>query len=145
MTAQRERVLMPDAARIIEAMARLPVVFHEGELSPQTIVREGGLAEGGSAVTVAAMREYLAAHPELLNEWRRWSMDKRTGQGWTFFENLPRWPWQKRWGVAHFSRPGKRDHAAYSDDPYEACAIFVLREVESLVSTSTFTASRRRS
>lgn len=143
-------VVNPEA--VVENLVRLPVDFRQiGTLSPVALIERSGYLETPEAVTRERVLALLQKSPELVDEWRIWSMDKRC-DGWGFREE------NGLYVVAHFSIEGavpvpgatftledgrtiqhtwKGGQLRIVDrltfrDRFEACAEFVLREVASI-------------
>jgi hypothetical protein len=82
-------------------------------------------------LTVGVLTEYLTDHPEVVTQWSRYSDDKRTSGGWYFLES------GTSWSVGRLG-----PHAARTDDhhyasPPEACANFILQELDFWVNLQT--------
>lgn len=71
----------------------------------------------------AAVATYLHEHPELPEAWSRYSADKRMSQGPYLRLGTP--------SQVGYYADGYRDISSY-DDPAEACADFLWREIERL-------------
>jgi hypothetical protein len=71
---------------------------------------------------VESVVEFLNSEPELVDEWLRWSADKRTSQGYYFLVE------DRHYVVGYF--PG--DERVKFDDPVLACANFVVKEINEI-------------
>ena len=87
------------------------------------LVREASPNLSDEAGFRAAVVTYLHEHPELPEAWSRYSADKRMSQGPYLQLGTP--------SQVGFFAGGYRDVSSY-DDPAEACADFLWREVERL-------------
>lgn len=105
---------------MIAAICRIPTDYlRRGDVTLSQLLSESGYFDDPNALDVAPLAAHLADHPELVDDWLVYSEDKRTSQGWYFgkqtsgaFEI-----WQLAGGSKTFN------------DPYVACADFILREI----------------
>jgi hypothetical protein len=108
---------------VIERIARLPADFYGGSKSMLQLVTESGVARFPLALAVEPIATYITAHPRVVDEWLRWSENKRVSSGW------------------YFNRRTNGFEIAYHpdgellkiNDPHLACAEFVVREVRSIM------------
>jgi hypothetical protein len=125
---------------IIERLCHLPIDFHEGNRSPRELVRSSGLVNSPQILTREAVLEVLRRQPALIDKWQAWSDDKRT-DGWGFQSA------EKPYRVFDLSVFGRRlnrhtlipekivinDSLDFSDRA-EACAEFIVREIQAIAS-----------
>jgi hypothetical protein len=81
-------------------------------------------------ITEAAVAEYLADHPEVVTQWSMYSDDKRTRGGWYFLDD------GNLWAVGRVGPKGARTDERKCRSPSDACAHFVLLELDFLASLS---------
>ena len=108
---------------IVQAICRLPVDFHTVDKSVVQLVSESGYAAVRSQITADRVTRCLAENPEWASAWAEYSGDKRT-DGWYLSEDGLH--------VGFFGRRGFRIDPLRFRDPIEACAEFVVREVEDI-------------
>ena len=110
----------------------IPRKFEDlGNVSIYSLLCDSGYFETHSQISERTIREALRAHPETVDEWMRFSEDKRTNAGWYFR------PSQKGYEVGYFSRSqGSVKSAEYSDRT-EACAVFIKNEIEDIRTKGT--------
>ena len=95
-------------------------------LSIHEMVTRTQYLERREELTVAAVRESLAASPERLAEWLEYSADKRSKGGWYI---------RAEHGcveVGHLGSDGRVAEKRSYADLEEACAEFILRELEQI-------------
>jgi hypothetical protein len=77
------------------------------------------------SISKAALTEYLADHPDVVTEWTMYSGDKRTSGGWYFLDS------GQGWTVGHLGPDSRRTDERTYDSPFEACAEYLLLELDS--------------
>lgn len=111
------------ANEVVERICRLPVDFYAGSKSMSQLVAESGISACLILLTVSNITGYLTAHPDLVEQWLLWSADKRVTSGWYFTRDADNF-------VVGFYPQGE---VLTLRDPAVACAEFVVREVNALV------------
>jgi hypothetical protein len=107
---------------VIERLCNLPTNFHAGNKSPVQLVSESGLSQCESALSVDGVSMYLSRHPKLVEQWLRWSEDKRVLSGWYFMRQSDKF-------VVGYHPRGE----TFSfQEALPACAAFIVREVQSI-------------
>jgi hypothetical protein len=107
----------------VARVCRLPVDFYEGgSKSMLQLVAESGIRANLTQLAVPRIMHYLEAHSELIEQWLRWSANKRVTSGWYFTSQAGAF-------VVGFHPNGEVLNFA---DPALACAEFVVREVSAL-------------
>jgi hypothetical protein len=110
----------PQALDDVACLCRLPLTFREGTQSARKLVHKS--RTDPKLVTVEAVKAVLDAAPGLIDEWRRWSEDKRTSSGWFLsYEN----------GSHVVGYHPRGDRVAFPDAS-SACAEFIVRELRSI-------------
>ena len=107
---------------IVEGLCRLPVDFYRGQKSMADLVAESGIDVNPTALAVARILAYVTAYPELVEQWLRWSENKRVTPGWHFVHRSDGYQ-------VGFHPNGEVLNIA---QPEPACAEFVVREVKAL-------------
>jgi hypothetical protein len=118
--------MVSDAA--LDAVCRIPRVYRGGK-SPWAAVRQSGYKAVRDQITPVDFAQYLRRHPEYIEDWERYSLDKRTSDGWYLLRN------ERSWTVGSLS-------VSHPDEQFElaaeACGHFILREVETIYCTVPF-------
>ena len=107
---------------VVKRICRLPVDFYGGSKSMVQLVAESGIGACLALLTVANIEAYLSMHPYLVEDWLRWSANKRVASGWYFKRQ-----------ANHFvvGLYPKGETLTLSESAL-ACAEFVVREVNAL-------------
>lgn len=127
---------------VIDRLCRLPIEFGAGDRSAVDLVQSLGLKQGSESLSRQAILEVLRREPALIDNWQTWSENKRC-DGWVFEGSA------EPYLVYRFSIDG----SVPGDIPYsriggkfvvreelklrdraEACAEFIVREIESIES-----------
>jgi hypothetical protein len=108
---------------VVDRISRLPVDFYAGSKSMLQLVAESEVAKFPSALSVQRICTYITANPQLVDQWMRWSENKRVSSGWYFT--------RRGSGFAVGFHPD--GEVLNISDPYLACAEFVVREVGSIM------------
>jgi hypothetical protein len=111
---------------VIESICRLPADFFVGSKSMDQLLIESGIKENISLLTASNIGAYLSCHLDLVEQWQRWSENKRTLSGWYFTHRANEY-------VVNFHPKGE---ALRFTQPDLACAEFIVREVGSLLPIS---------
>jgi hypothetical protein len=112
-----------DQNEIVERVCRLPVEFYGGSKSMLQLVAESGIAAFLALLTAPNLLGHITTHSELVEEWLRWSANKRVTSGWYF-------RCQGDHYIVGFHPEGE---VMTFGEPALACAEFVVREVDALV------------
>ena len=104
----------------INQICTLPNRFRGGQKSPRVLIKESGI--DARKLSADALVAVLKSRPELVLEWLRWSEDKRSSPSYYFTAE------GSRYVVGHY--PG--DERVEFDDPVDACADFIVKEVRQL-------------
>jgi hypothetical protein len=107
---------------VIDHLCNLPAGFYGGSKSPLQLVVESGLAECESALSVEDLLRYLSRNPKLVEQWLRWSEDKRVSSGWYFMRKADKY-------VVGYYPEGE---ALFFAEALPACAEFIVREVQAI-------------
>jgi len=109
---------------VVERLSRLPVDFYGGSKSMVQLISESEVARFPSALSAQRICTYIAANPQIVDHWLRWSENKRVSAAWYFI--------RRAGGFAVGFHPD-REVLNFSD-PCLACAEFIAREVGSVMS-----------
>ena len=104
----------------IAALCELPRAFRVGSQSSRELVSASGFAAAQGSIAPHDLRLFLEQHPDLIDEWVRWSEGKRTSEGWYLSPSGE---------GAYVGYVGRPDPPHYVAPLAEACAHFILHEV----------------
>jgi hypothetical protein len=107
---------------VIERLCNLPANFHGGDKSPRQLVAESGLVGCEAVLSVDGVSRYLSGHPKLIEQWLRWSEDKRVSSGWYFMRKADKYV------VGYFPK----GETLLFAEALPACAEFIVREVQAI-------------
>jgi hypothetical protein len=107
----------------LDLICRIPESLPRHSL--RDLVAAVGYEEVRPALTRQDLTEHLARHPGLVLEWLRYSEDKRTSGGWYLLHP------STGWLVGRLAGPEQERELRFGTGP-EACAEFILRELDSL-------------
>jgi hypothetical protein len=108
-------------------LIHIPRKFEDlGNVSMYSLLSDSGYFEAHSQISESTIREALQAHPETVDEWMRFSEDKRSNVGWYFR------PSHRGYEVGYFSRSQSGIKSAEYFDQTEACAVFIKNEIEEI-------------
>ena len=111
------------ADSVVENICRLTADFYGGSKSMIQLVAESGVSACPDVLTASRILAYVTAHPELVEQWLRWSSNKRVSSGWYFRQR------SGTYAVGLYPK-GETLDIAHRE---LACAEFVVREVKALM------------
>ena len=101
----------------------MPATFYANRnVSFIELVRDVGIWRHRRELTRDAIASALRAHPELIDSWLLWSMNKRTGSGWYFEQQ------DDGYVVGYFPK----GQELRFEDIAVGCTEFILREVSAI-------------
>jgi hypothetical protein len=109
---------------IIELLCSAPANFYGGTKSILALISESGIISRPDMLEVDKIAKYLSLHPALINGWLRWSESKRVRSGWYLIRSA------KGYSVGFYPEGEELQF----DQVDRACAEFIVREVESIIS-----------
>lgn len=110
---------------IITLVCTLPTQYQKHpHKSPKQIARLLKLKQRRGEVDPRKISAYLTENPHLLDEWLRWSEDKRWSPAWYLSKSAANWV------LAYY--PDGPEHVY--KDPIQACTKFVEAELDDIVS-----------
>ena len=119
-----------DINETIIGVINLPKKFGSlGNVSIYSLLEETGYFENHSQVAECAICEALVRHPEFIYAWMRLSEDKRATGGWYFRQNN-----KVGYVVGYFPQNDINGGRIEYSDPIVACAAFIKREIEDIMS-----------
>jgi hypothetical protein len=119
---------MATSSATIEAICRMPEDFtRRGDVSMVALLEESGYLSNRSALTEAVLRQYIEAHPEVVDSWTGFSEDQRASESWYVLR--PEWADARGSWIVGFHPGGPR--TSHSNG-VEACAAFIKRYVDDL-------------
>ncbi|MCE3295144.1 MAG: hypothetical protein K0R65_858 [Crocinitomicaceae bacterium] len=111
---------------MIKNIIDLPEKFYAlGNVSIYSLLKETGYFEIHSKVTEENIIFELSQYPEYVDHWLGWSNDKRSG-GWYFQVKN-----NGKYLVGHYPLSEAFKQMEFND-PKEACAAFIKREIEEI-------------
>mgnify|MGYP006289584397 CR=1 FL=1 len=100
----------------------------EGE-SIHSLLLATGYDSVAGEITVEMLRDAVALHIECVSEWLQYSEDKRSIPGW-YIKRVN----STSLTVGYFSNDGEvMERRSSYDDEIEACAVFIKREIDSIL------------
>jgi hypothetical protein len=95
------------------------------------LLEESGFIKYKDLISKSEIINQLKEHPSFIDDWSNYSGDKRTSKGWYLLNND-----DGTWIVGYYDSNNhlnnRRKQEKIIDSDYEACAEFVLAEVEDL-------------
>jgi hypothetical protein len=111
----------------LDGLINLPREFNSvGNKSIYDLLKETGYFEIHDKISVESIRNKLAQSPKCIEDWIRYSEDKRSRSGWYFKQED-----KQRYVVGFLNGKGNNAHNEYSDR-LEACAIFIKQEIDKI-------------
>ena len=118
---------MATPSATIEAICRMPEVFtRRGDVSMIALLKESGYPDSGP-LTEELLRQYIEAHPEVVDSWTGHSEDSRASEGW-YVLRPERAESGSSWVVGYYPSGPRRSYRSGVD----ACAAFIKRYVDDL-------------
>lgn len=124
-------------ARCAYALCRMPIAFQaQGNVSMVRLIEESGYSALADDVTELVLEEHLRRHPELVSIWVQYSEDQRCTPAFAISGPNTAGEPSKDWRVFYWDHdPGNRWDRIFPDQ-FTACAFFIKRNAERLVSIS---------
>lgn len=94
------------------------------------LLKESGYLGHENEVTKDEIMEFLKTHPDFIESWKEYSEDKRCSSGWYLLHE------DSIWTVGYFGVGGKAKEQRYTSG-FEACAVFILKELEQLAESAS--------
>jgi hypothetical protein len=110
---------------LIRKICELPQNLKTQDKSVFQLLKESSYFEKRQSVEKSEIIEFLDNHPELLDDWELYSEDKRASSGWHFLSE------GENWTVGYLNF-GKQDKAKIFSSRIEACAVFIINEIEEI-------------
>jgi hypothetical protein len=110
----------------VERVCRLAEDFYRGRKSMVQLAVDSGVRACRGALATELLASYIAAHPDVVEDWLSWSANKRVTSGWYFKRD------GNRFVVGHHPDGDMFTFA----EPSIACAEFVVREVNAFLAIS---------
>jgi hypothetical protein len=110
---------------IARRICEIPAEFHRRAVSVVQLVWDSGCESADAVSLRRALEERLRTHPELIDDWLTYSADKRTSSGWFFQDD-------DVVTVGYFEADRGISHEQHFSDRLQACAEFIMREIESI-------------
>ena len=114
-------------SNLTETICRLPrEIQADRNLSPAAFITQSGYLGSEGNITAECLFKALRKDAGLVEDWLRWSEDKRTPTGWYF----------KKSGECYVVDEVHRFSRLTFADPVQACAEFILREIGDIAETA---------
>jgi hypothetical protein len=111
---------------IIQVIHLAKKCSERNNVSIYSLLKEVGYFDIHDEVSENLIREALFLHPNCVNDWIRFSEDKRSSAGWYFQQN------GTDYEVGFFSLNKNNISPTKYSNSIEACAAFIKREIESI-------------
>ena len=109
---------------MVEAICRMPEEFtRRGDVSMIALLKQSGHLDAGP-LTEEVLRQYIEAHPEVIDSWTGHSEDSRASEGWYVLR--PEWVESGGSWIVGYHPSGPRKSYRSGVD---ACAAFIKRYV----------------
>jgi hypothetical protein len=69
---------------VVARVSKLPADFYAGSKSIVQLISESGVERFPLALSVPRISNYIIANPQVVDDWLRWSENKRVSAGWYF-------------------------------------------------------------
>jgi hypothetical protein len=124
-------------AGCVDAVCRMPIAFQaRGNVSMVGLIVESGYSSLADDVTELLLEEHLRRHPELVPVWVRYSDDQRCTPAFGISGPSTVCDPATNWRVFYRDRDAANRWDRTFPDPFTACAFFIKRNAERLVSIS---------
>lgn len=114
-----QATLSDPAEAVLDALCRLPLEFFKGAKSFLDLINESGIRDRPYLLAEASLAAHLGTNRCLIEQWLRWSTDRRLVSGWQI-------QWKNGRYVVGSTQTG---HCAEFDSPECACAHFIVNEI----------------
>jgi hypothetical protein len=112
------------ARSVAEMVCRIASDFNRiGTVSVLDLLRSSGYLQDPIALLEYHLEDVLRSYPELIDEWLRFSEDKRESNGWYLLRPSTE---TAEWIVGHYPKGLERRFL----DRFKGCAFFVKQEIE---------------
>ena len=98
---------------LVAALCRLPITYHERDVSEVDLIREIGYADHATEITDGLIEEHIRAHPELLEIWVHYSEDQRCSPAWVLSGRDTVGDPTKDWHVSYWDHDLRRGPTRY--------------------------------
>jgi len=111
---------------VISKVCLIPRDFKvSGNRSMIQLLQESGYLGCKNGVVKDEVIKFLENHPDLIEDWQIYSLDKRTSTGWYLLYE------DSVWTVGYLNDGGReKEHKFVSG--FEACAVFIINEIKQL-------------
>ncbi len=108
---------------VISKICSLPRDFNSNhDKSILQILKESGYIGHEDSIAKDDIKGYLISHPDLIEDWEIYSLNKRTSTGWYLVHGDSSW-------TVGFLNIGGREKEEHFSSEFEACAIFIINEL----------------
>lgn len=116
-------------ADVIPRVCSIARDFYYGNKSVIQLLKESGYLGHEDSITKDELMKHLIVHPDLIKYWDLWSANKRTSEGWYFFQE------GSVWIVGYLDRISRhrdQDKERKYISSFEACAFFIICELKQI-------------
>ncbi len=119
---------------IIADLLEIPTRFYESSCNESlySLLKATGYFETYNDISVTDIQNFIIHRPELINEWKRLSENKRTHQGW-FFKQVG----SSEFVVGRLGADRLIKQAIHFEDIVQAASLYIKNEIEEIRETST--------
>jgi hypothetical protein len=110
----------------IEKICNLPLDFRITDKSSLALLQESKFSDFHNDITKQDIIDYLSRHKNLIHNWEIWSEDKRTGG---YYLSIS----PDKYLVGSLDKDGKENFSKSFVSAEDACAEFILREVNAIL------------
>ena len=102
-----------------------------GNKSMIQLLKESGYKDHEKHIARHEIQKFLEIHPALIDSWEGYSLDKRCSSGWYLVHE------NSEWIVGYYKSGGKENEQTFQSG-FEACAVFILNELERIAGSKIF-------
>jgi len=103
-----------------------------GNKSMIQLLNESGYGEHKNSIAQDDIMRCLVSRSDLVEDWEVYSEDKRTSAGWYLLHE------ESVWTVGYARSGGGREKEHKYSSGLEACAVFIINELEQLAETARY-------
>jgi hypothetical protein len=118
-------------AGFISTICSMPNDFiASGNKSMIQLLMESGYKNYKKNIAKDEIQNFLETHPALIDSWEMYSLDKRCSSGWYLLHENGEWK-------VGYHKIGGKEHEQRFQSGFEACAVFILKELEQLAKNAS--------
>jgi hypothetical protein len=118
-------------ASLLSKVCSMPDDFLvSGNKSMVQLLKESGYLDRQEIIAKNEIVEFLRTHPDLFDSWEKYSLDRRCSTGWHLLHK------DDEWIVGHLNIDGKENEQTFLSS-FDACAVFILKELEQIAANAS--------